>query len=67
MRNISILDENNPPMIYPLEFEGLEKNEDGMYRYEDLMDHLNNSIRAYDEMVRKYDPKANVIPKTGIE
>lgn len=67
MRNISILDEDNPPMIYPLEFEGMEKNEDGMYRYEDLMDHLDKSIQAYDEMVRKYDPKANIIPKTGIE
>ncbi len=67
MRNISILDEDNPPLIYPLRFEGLECNEDGMYRYDDFMKHLDQTIDAYDEMLKKYEPSYNVIPKTGVE
>ena len=67
MRNISILDEDNPPLIYPLRFEGLKCNEDGMYRYDDFMKHLDLTIDAYDEMLKKYESSYNVIPKTGVE
>ena len=67
LRNISIHDLNNPPLSYTFEFNGLEANEDGMYRLSDFISHLHNKISAYDEMIRKYDPDATVIPKTGID
>lgn len=50
LRNLQVLDLNNPPMVYDLSFEGMDKNEDGMYSYEDVIDHLNQSIKAYDTL-----------------
>lgn len=37
MRDLEQLSLENPPMIYPLEFNGLQKNRDGLYRYDDLI------------------------------
>lgn len=37
IRDLEPLNIDNPPMIYPLEFDALKKNKDGLYRYDDLI------------------------------
>ncbi len=37
IRDLEQLSLDNPPMIYPLEFTEIEKNEDGLYLYDDLV------------------------------
>lgn len=37
MRDLEQLNLENPPMIYPVEFSDLQKNKDGLYRYDDLI------------------------------
>ena len=64
LRNISIHDLNNPPKFYTFEFEGLTPNEDGMYKIDDFLDHLEKAISSYDRMLETYELK---LPKTGIE
>ena len=64
LRNISIHDLNNPPKFYTFEFEGLTPNEDGMYKMNDFLDHLEKAISSYDRMLETYELK---LPKTGIE
>ena len=48
IRGMKQMDLDNPPMSYELSFIGLEKAPNGMYRYDDFMRHLQNSIQAYD-------------------
>ncbi len=38
MRHPDILTPENPPMRYGLEFSGLERNEDGLFRLDDVLD-----------------------------
>ncbi|MBR3250603.1 MAG: histidine-type phosphatase [Erysipelotrichaceae bacterium] len=64
LRNISIHDLNNPPKFYTFEFEGLTPNEDGMYKIDDFLNHLEKAISSYDRMLETYELK---LPKTGIE
>lgn len=67
LRNISIHDLNNEPLSYTFEFNNLEADEYGMYRFSDFEKHLVSKISAYDELVRKYNPDDSSLPKTGIE
>lgn len=67
LRNISIHDLNNEPLSYTFEFNNLESDEYGMYRFSDFEKHLVSKISAYDELVRKYNPDESSLPKTGIE
>ena len=64
LRNISILDLNNPPISYILEFKGIEANDEGMYKKDDFMNHLESAINKYDQLLEAYEVR---IPKTGIE
>lgn len=64
LRNISILDLNNPPISYILEFNGIEANDEGMYKKDDFMNHLESAINKYDQLLEAYEVR---IPKTGIE
>ncbi len=57
LRNLSLLDIDNPPAIYPLTFQGLNKNEDGLYKAEDFENRLDESIRSYDEIEQVYADK----------
>ena len=57
LRNLSLLDIDNPPAIYPLTFQGLNKNEDGLYKAEDFENRLDESIRFYDEIEQVYADK----------
>lgn len=48
LRDISLLDLDNPPMIVQLKLKGLTPNADGLYPMEDLMRRFEQAIRAYD-------------------
>ena len=48
LRNMELLDLDNPPMIYPLSFKGLEKNADGLYKMKDVKSRFEQSLRAYE-------------------
>ena len=47
IRGMKQMDLSNPPMSYDLSFTGLEKASNGMYSYDDFMQHLQKSIEAY--------------------
>lgn len=47
IREMKQMDLDNPPMSFDLCFTGLEKMPNGMYNYDDFMQHLLNSIKAY--------------------
>ena len=50
MRNIKLLDLDNPPMIYPLKLKDVEQNVDGLYEFEDIQQKFHNAISAYDKI-----------------
>lgn len=50
LRNMELLNLDNPPMIYPLTLKGLEKNVDGLYRLEDVEARFAEALAAYDAM-----------------
>ncbi len=50
LRNLSLLDIDNPPMVFPLSFKGLEKNADGLYKLSDLLARFDEAISAYDKL-----------------
>ena len=56
IRGMEPMDLSNPPMSYELSFTGLEKAENGMYRYDDFMQHLQKSIDAYNATARGQNP-----------
>lgn len=48
LRNMELLDLDNPPMIYPLSLKGLEKNADGLYKMADVAARFEQALRAYE-------------------
>ena len=48
LRKMELLDLDNPPMIYPLSFKGLEKNADGLYKMKDVKSRFEQALRAYE-------------------
>lgn len=50
LRNMQLLDLDNPPMIVPLKLKGLQANADGLYPMEDLMSRFEQAIMAYDDI-----------------
>ena len=54
LRNRSVLTLDSPPAVYGLSFEGMEKNADGLYSYDDLIGRLDKAIGAYDELIAEY-------------
>lgn len=48
LRNMELLDLDNPPMIYPLSLKGLEKNADGLYKMKDVKKRFEEALRAYE-------------------
>lgn len=40
LRNMTLLDLDNPPMIYPIHLKGLNANNDGLYPFDELTDRL---------------------------
>ena len=55
LRSLSLMDLENPPCIVPLQLEGLEVNEDGLYDAEDVLERLDEAIGEYDRIMEKYD------------
>ena len=56
IRGMKQMDLDNPPMSYDLSFTGLQKAPNGMYVYEDFMNHLQKSIDAYHATARGEHP-----------
>lgn len=50
LRDLQIIDLNNPPMVYDLVLNGVDKNEDGMYTYADVITRLDETISEYDTL-----------------
>lgn len=50
----SMLDLNNPPITYNLEFDEMEANADGLYPFEDVLNRFETAIADYDRMVEDY-------------
>lgn len=50
LRNMELLGLDNPPMIYPLTLEGLERNADGLYDMADVMARFEQALRNYDNI-----------------
>ena len=50
LRKIQPLSLENPPMIVPLSFNGLEADGQGMIKEEKLLEHFKNKINAFDEL-----------------
>ena len=46
LRGIKMLDEKNPPMIFPLNFNGIERNEDGYFKKSDV-------VKIFEEAIAK--------------
>ena len=67
LRNIGLLSLEDGPMSYTFDIKNLNKNSDGLYKYDDFMNYLNKAISKYDEIKNIYCPEENDIPKTGIE
>ena len=57
LRGIIPLTRNNPPVSFDIELPGLERNADGYYRQDDVLERLQNAIDAYDTLVETYDGK----------
>ena len=56
IRKMKPMDMENPPMSYESSFIGIEKAPNGMYEYNDFMQHLQNSIEAYNASARGQHP-----------
>ncbi|MBQ9006529.1 MAG: hypothetical protein IJ092_09170 [Atopobiaceae bacterium] len=61
LRSLSLLSVANPPMSYDLSLNGLAKNEDGLYAYDDLRARVQESIEEYDLFAEEY-PDAEELP-----
>jgi glucose-1-phosphatase len=48
LRNITMLNLQNPPMIFPLKLKGLNTNADGLYTFEDINARFTEAMNAYD-------------------
>ena len=44
LRNMTLLDLENPPMVYPLRLKGLDTNADGLYPYEALVKRFGDKL-----------------------
>lgn len=50
LRNISLLDLDNPPMVFPLKLKGLTPNEDGLYLLDDINKRFAECFEAYENI-----------------
>lgn len=48
LRNIELLNLDNPPVVYNLKLKGLTPNADGLYAMDDIMARFSKAINAYD-------------------
>lgn len=50
LRNMDLLNLDNPPMVYPLTLKGLQKNADGLYKLADVEKRFEEALAAYDKL-----------------
>ncbi|VWL85117.1 histidine-type phosphatase [Oceanivirga miroungae] len=50
LRNLSILDLENPPVIVNLKLKGISYNKNGMYKFKDLIDRFNKALMEYENI-----------------
>lgn len=50
LRNVSLLDLDNPPVVVPLQLSGLEANADGLYLMDDILARFEQAVHAYDAL-----------------
>ena len=62
LRSIAQLSLNDPPVRYPLHFDGVTENENGMIAEADLLAMLDNAIAAYDALDTQYGADAALSP-----
>ena len=55
LREMSLLGEDDPPVIYSLRLKGLTAEENGMYPSADVMQRLEEAIEAYYELQESYE------------
>ena len=48
LRNVSLLNLENPPVVFSLKLKGLQANADGLYTIESVNDSFDKAIRAYE-------------------
>ena len=54
LRNVSLLNLDNPPASCPIRLKGLEQDGNGLYRLSDFVDRLDEAIAAYDELPERF-------------
>ena len=62
LRSLAELSLDNPPMRYPLHFDGVQENKNGMIAESDLLALLDGAIAAYDALVTQYGADAALAP-----
>ena len=55
LRSMSLLGEDNPPAIYNLKLQGINSDENGLYKAEDVMGRFKEAIDAYDLLLEEYE------------
>lgn len=55
LRNLTLLDDENPPVSLTLQFRDLPADANGYYLFDELMTRLENAIDAYDSLPGLYD------------
>ncbi|MDO4808242.1 MAG: histidine-type phosphatase [Coriobacteriales bacterium] len=55
LREGTMLSGTESPMSVDFSFEGMQKNEDGLYSYDDLRARIADSVAEYDRIVEEYD------------
>lgn len=53
LRETQDLTGTNPPMILPIDFEGLNRNADGYYKLEDIINRFDKTLAEFDSLVSK--------------
>ena len=54
LRGITLLSLDNPSMSFDIDLPGLERNADGYYRLNDVLERFQNAIDAYDALIETY-------------
>jgi len=62
LRSLAELSLDNPPVRYPLHFDGVAENGDGMIAEADLLALLDGAIAAYDALEAQYGADAALAP-----
>ncbi len=62
LRSLSLLDLKNPPAVFHISLNGFEQNPDGLYAEDELLEHFDQAIRAYDQLIEEYADAETEVP-----